>query len=201
MNDSFESINNSFNNQKKSDLFEEDFSAEFNHKEEFSLSLFNTEQKKNDNFPNNLNIFTSENPHEFPDNQNKNQINIHNLGVNQSSKKKKFHVYEDIRNSYSINSIIDETENVKKYKCEHPGCNIRFRTMKLKIYRHDMNNTECKLDMVYMLQMIYEVKKILKRNIARKNKTKYKSLRSLYKKCIKSIPHKDYFVNIVGDKL
>lgn len=168
------------------------------------MPLFNIENKKGENILNDLNIFPTENFTEFSD-QNKNNTIINNINKNlnpkQQYKKKIFHVYESNSNSSSISSQDNKDENTKKFKCEHPGCNIRFRTMKLKVNRHDINDEECKIDTVYILKLVSEVKKILNKKNARKNKTKYNRLKNLYKKCIKCMPHKEYFINIVGDKL
>ena len=35
-----------------------------------------------------------------------------------------------------------------KYKCEHPGCRKSFRTLKLKLNRHDFSDYECKKDTI-----------------------------------------------------
>ena len=85
-----------------------------------------------------------------------------------------------------------------KYKCEHPGCNKTFKTMKLKLNRHDLSNGDCKMDTIALLYMINDIKKLLKKGKGKFN-TRINRLKRLYKKCIFSLPHKEYAINIVGN--
>ena len=87
-----------------------------------------------------------------------------------------------------------------KYKCEHSGCTKTFRTLKLKLNRHDLSDINCKKDTITLLYMVNNVKKLLKRE-KRKNSTRINRLQKLYKKCIYSLPHKDYAINIAGNHL
>ena len=87
-----------------------------------------------------------------------------------------------------------------KYKCEHPGCTKTFKTLKLKLNRHDLSNSNCKKDTLTLFYMIKNTKDIIKR-IKRKNKARIRRFKKLYKKCIFILPHKEYAINIVGDNL
>ena len=87
-----------------------------------------------------------------------------------------------------------------KYKCEHPGCTKTFRTMKLKLNRHDLSESNCKKDTIILLYMINDVKKLLKIE-KRKNNARINRLKKIYKKCILDLAHRDYAINIAGNNL
>ena len=88
---------------------------------------------------------------------------------------------------------------VYKYKCEHPGCRKSFKTLKLKLNRHDISNCDCKKDSIALIYMIRNVKKLLKKG--KINNARINKLTKIYKKCIYSLPHKDYAINIAGNDL
>ena len=90
--------------------------------------------------------------------------------------------------------------NQYKYKCEHPGYNKTFRTLKLKLNKHDLSECNCKMDTITLLYMINDVKKLLKKRNGKSN-ARINNLKKLYKKCIFSLPHKEYAINIVGNNL
>ena len=97
--------------------------------------------------------------------------------------------------------IYEKMINIKdKYKCEHPGCRKTFRTMKLKINRHDFSDYECKKDTITLLYMIRNVKNIINK-LKRKNNSRINRIKKYYKKCIFILPHKDYAINIAGENL
>lgn len=198
INDSFESINNQENNNKILDPFENDFFAGFNKKQDSSMNLFQIDTKNQEDTNIKNNNLRTENLTFIPELEEKTgkiEENVTNF-----KKEKKFVVFSTITKSKSDTKVNSGKELKKKYKCEHPGCNARFRTLKLKIIRHDIKNCQCKLDTIYVLQMISEIKKIINKKNVKKNKTRYNRLKNLYIKCVNLIPHKDYFVNIVGKK-
>ena len=152
-------------------------------------------------------------------NQNSGIFNRKNRKINKMRKKLKFLILEEKKQSKFLTE--KEKENGKssdtpditmkelfekniikkyKYKCEHSGCTKTFRTLKLKLNRHDLSDTNCKKDTITLLYMINNVKKLLKRE-KRKNSTRINRLQKLYKKCIYSLPHKDYAINIAGNIL
>ena len=90
--------------------------------------------------------------------------------------------------------------NMYKYKCEHPGCGKTFKTLKLKLNRHDISDNACKNDTISLIYMIKDVKNLIKK-IKRKSKTRIGRLKKLYKKCIFILPHKEYVINIAGNNL
>jgi len=87
-----------------------------------------------------------------------------------------------------------------KYKCEHPGCTKTFKTLKLKLNRHDLSDYDCKKDTITLLYMINKTQNIIKK-FKRKNHTRINRLKKLYKKCIFNLPHRDYAINIAGNNL
>ena len=114
---------------------------------------------------------------------------------------------ENFNNTYELsNMFISKELNEKiinkkyKYKCEHPGCKKAFKTLKLKLNRHDLSNCHCKKDTIIMLYMINSTKSIIK-EIKRKKNSRINRLKKLYKKCIFNLPHKDYAINIAGTNL
>ena len=134
------------------------------------------------------------------------QSQSHNL-----NKQKKIEKYSIIKNKGDNNNEISNTLILKelnekkiinnyKYKCEHPGCRKSFRTMKLKLNRHDNSNCNCKKDTIALIYMIKNVKKIIK-NGKKINNARINRLKKLYKKCIFNLPHKDYAINIAGNDL
>ena len=151
-------------------------------------------------------------------NQNSGIFNkIQNRKINKMRKKLKFLILEEKKQSKDLTQM--EKENGKnsevpdlkelfekniikkyKYKCEHSGCTKTFRTLKLKLNRHDLSDINCKKDTITLLYMVNNVKKLLKRE-KRKNSTRINRLQKLYKKCIYSLPHKDYAINIAGNHL
>ena len=153
-------------------------------------------------------------------NQNSGIFNkIKNRKINKIRKKLKFLILEEKKQSKVLTQ--KEKENGKasntpdftlkelfekniikkyKYKCEHSGCTKTFRTLKLKLNRHDLSDINCKKDTITLLYMVNNVKKLLKRE-KRKNSTRINRLQKLYKKCIYSLPHKDYAINIAGNHL
>ena len=151
-------------------------------------------------------------------NQNSGIFNkIQNRKINKMRKKLKFLILEEKKQTKALTPM--EKENGKnsdvpdlkelfekniikkyKYKCEHSGCTKTFRTLKLKLNRHDLSDINCKKDTITLLYMVNNVKKLLKRE-KRKNSTRINRLQKLYKKCIYSLPHKDYAINIAGNHL
>ena len=128
-----------------------------------------------------------------------------------TSKKIKNKRYEDVsgkenekNNQISKNiskEIYEKIINIKaKYKCEHPGCRKSFRTLKLKVNRHDFSNYECKKDTITLLHMIKNTKGIINK-LKRKSNIRINRIKKDYKKCIYILPHKDYAINIAGENL
>ena len=102
--------------------------------------------------------------------------------------------------SKEIYEKIINTRDKYKYKCEHPGCRKSFRTLKLKLNRHDFSDYECKKDTITLLYMIKNTKSIINK-LKRKNNTRINRIKKYYKKCIFILPHKDYAINIAGENL
>ena len=151
-------------------------------------------------------------------NQNSGIFNrIKNKKINKMRKKLKFIILEKKKQTNDLTHLEKEkgsnTQDIAlkelfeknlikkyKYKCEHSGCTKTFRTLKLKLNRHDLSDINCKQDTITLLYMVSKVKKLLKRE-KRKNSTRINRLQKLYKKCIYSLPHKDYAINIAGNHL
>ena len=145
--------------------------------------------------------------------------NIHKRKINKFRKKLKFLILRNQKKSDNKvnkdnkekNEAITDTVILKKfndksisknykYKCEHPGCTKTFRTMKLKLNRHDLSESNCKKDTIILLYMINDVKKLLKIE-KRKNNARINRLKKIYKKCILNLAHRDYAINIAGNNL
>ena len=145
--------------------------------------------------------------------------NIHKRKINKFRKKLKFLLLPNKKKSDNKvnkdnkekNVAITDTVILKKfndksisknykYKCEHPGCTKTFRTMKLKLNRHDLSECNCKKDTIILLYMINDVKKLLRLE-KRKNNTRINRLKKIYKKCILNLAHRDYAINIAGNNL
>ena len=145
--------------------------------------------------------------------------NIHKRKINKFRKKLKFLLLPNKKkndnkvnkDNKEKNEAISDTVILKKfndksisknykYKCEHPGCTKTFRTMKLKLNRHDLSESNCKKDTIILLYMINDVKKSLKIE-KRKNNARINRLKKIYKKCILDLAHRDYAINIAGNNL
>ena len=145
--------------------------------------------------------------------------NIHKKKINKFRKKLKFLILRNQKKSDNKvnkdnkekNEAISDTVILKKfndksisknykYKCEHPGCTKTFRTLKLKLNRHDLSESNCKKDTIILLYMINDVKKLLRLE-KRKNNTRINRLKKIYKKCIFNLAHRDYAINIAGNNL
>ena len=145
--------------------------------------------------------------------------NIHKRKINKFRKKLKFLLLPNKKkndnkvnkDNKEKNEAISDTVILKKfndksisknykYKCEHPGCTKTFRTMKLKLNRHDLSESNCKKDTIILLYMINDVKKLLKIE-KRKNNARINRLKKIYKKCILNLAHRDYAINIAGNNL
>lgn len=128
--------------------------------------------------------------------------NSHILKNKPNSKKIKEGEIKDKNNNYFIWEELDEKNKINKYKykCEHPGCRKTFKTLKLKLNRHDISDCNCKKDTICLLYMINSTKKLLLSK-KKKKRVRMKRLTKLYKKCIFSLPHKEYAINIIGNDL
>lgn len=125
-----------------------------------------------------------------------------NKSQNSIRKTKIIESKENIMNidEFSNKIFLKKLNEKNKYKCEHPGCRKSFKTIKLKLNRHDLSDIECKKDTIMLLHMINNIKNLLKKE-KRKNNTGIKQIKILYKRCIINFPHKDYAINIVGKNL
>jgi len=143
---------------------------------------------------------------------------LHKKKVNKFMKKIKFLIFSNVKEKCKkkikyiekdCNKTAENLLNIKefneknifkkyKYKCEHPGCNRTFRTLKLKLKKHDLSDCKCKMDTITLLYMINNVKKLFKKGNGKSN-ARLNHLKKLYKKCIFSLPHKEYSINIVGN--
>ncbi len=193
---------------KKNDIIEDS-------NNQIHLTTYGDYKDENEESEKNENEFTNQNSGTF----NK----IQNRKINKMRKKLKFLILEDQKQSKVVTQLEKEKEEesgkasdtqsiilkelfeknlIKKYKyrCEHSGCTKTFRTLKLKLNRHDLSDSNCKKDTITLLYMVKNVKNLLKRK-KRKNSTRINRLQKLYKKCIYSLPHRDYAINIAGNHL
>ena len=132
---------------------------------------------------------------------NQKQSSSQSYNSNKNKNKKKYINNNDISNTIILKELREKNLiKIYKYKCEHPGCKKTFKTFKLKLNRHDISDCNCKKDTITLLYMINKVKKLLKKE-KKKNNTRINRLKKLYKKCIYSLPHKDYAINIAGNDL
>ena len=141
-------------------------------------------------------------------NQKQSSLQSQTQNSNKQNNAEKFSIIKNKRNNNNgmTNDLILKEFNEKniiknyKYKCEHPGCRKTFKTLKLKLNRHDISNCNCKKDTITLIYMIKNVKNVLK-NGKKITNARIKRLKKFYKKCIFSLPHKDYAINIAGNDL
>lgn len=166
--------------------------------EEVKESITNYGDHFSNNCEANENDITNQNSREYSKSKRLRYIDIPLSSKEEEKESKKKMVIE--KNNLSPNiSNVKEIKNCKyKYKCEHPGCKKTFRTMKLKLNRHDLSNKECKSDTIALLYMIREVKRMVEK-IGRRSKSKRLLLKKLYRKCLFNIPHKDYSISSLGN--
>ena len=89
--------------------------------------------------------------------------------------------------------------NIKKYSCEHIGCECSFGTKKLGIFHHFKMSPECQEDSIYLLKLIFETKKLLLKNIEKKEKI-FGKFSSLYEEAMRSISLDEYVKTYDGLK-
>lgn len=81
-------------------------------------------------------------------------------------------------------------------RCEHPGCDKTFRTMRIKVYEHDKRIKICRTDTIILLKLINHSRKILKK-INRKKKEKIKEYDNIIRQYVNKIQHKSYATHIL----
>ena len=89
----------------------------------------------------------------------------------------------------------------KKYKCNHPGCDLTYKTKKQLISHHSKMDIECQRDTILCLKLIAYAKKIIlnkiKKNILKKDNLKF--IIEKYENVIKNIGLKEYAQMICGN--
>ena len=117
------------------------------------------------------------------------------IKIKKNHKKSKSHQNKHIESPKIMKDFMEKYLHKRfKYKCEHPGCDKTFKTLKLKLNRHDIDESCCKSDTITLLYVIEKMKEI----ISSKDNLNESRMNNLYKKCIYNIPHRIYAINIAG---
>ena len=85
-----------------------------------------------------------------------------------------------------VEKIVDKS----LLKCEH--CNIEIKTKKMKTFHHLKKSKECFDDTIHLLKMIFELKKIILKNVNNLNSDYMKNITTLYKDSLKNISLCEY---------
>ena len=86
---------------------------------------------------------------------------------------------------------------IKKYKCTHPSCDCSYKTIKQLQSHHYKMISECQLDSVQILKLIYNTKIVLL-NLISNDKKKKEYFGKLYEKSVNNIGLNNYSESITG---
>ena len=93
----------------------------------------------------------------------------------------------------------------KKQICEHPDCDLRFKTKKQKIMHHNKLENECKLSKVAMLRLIAKYKEIFLK-LKRKHNAgdmddneRFLKLKKTYDDVLSQSVDKEYLITFIGE--
>ena len=86
-------------------------------------------------------------------------LSYYNLGenkLNENQEKTKEHIFE----THLLKKLIHD-ENNKVHKCNHPTCDLTYRTKKQKISHHSKMDPECQKDSIMFLQLLSKERDII----------------------------------------
>ena len=155
--------------------------------------FFDDNNIKNDNYVNNIKILNNDcecNKRVFRHHSApifKMNENNHNNGI----------MFE----THLLKTNIDK-EGEKKFKCNHPNCDLSYRTKKQLVSHHGKMDIECQRDTIHLLKLISNAKKsILK--LFKNNKIniqEYKKIKQKYENIIKNVSITEYAQMICGNQ-
>ena len=134
--------------------------------------LFNIENYSEESFEEDDNIYHNINNNKLENN------NLFNCFLKKKKKRKKIH-------------------DLKKFKCIHPTCNYSYKTLKQLQNHHYKMISECQIDSIHILKLIYNTKIILLTLIG-KDKIKKDKFKKLYEDSANNITLSNYFESITG---
>ena len=110
--------------------------------------------------------------------ENNNNNNLFNCFLKKKRRRKKIH-------------------DLNKYKCTHPTCDYSYKTLKQLLNHHYKMISECQIDSVQLLKLIYNSKLILLKLIEKYKNNKEK-FQKLYEDTAHNISLTNYFESITG---
>ena len=191
--------NNNMNNKNNLLVYNNNNNNDISKKENKNIININEEQDKK-----------KEGKDEIKNNDLKNKkilFNIENFSE-ESYVEENAHIYHNTNNNNKLNNNIfncyhkkkkrrRKNNEIKKYKCVHPKCDNSYKTLKQLQNHHYKMISECQLDSVQILKLIYNIKKILF-NLVKKNKKKQDYFSDLYEESINKITLNNYSEFITG---
>ena len=147
-----------------------------------------------------------ENEKKIYDNKDKKVLfNVENYSE-ESYEEEIYNIYHN-KNKFESNNLFNcylkkkkrkrKINEIKRFKCIHPNCDYSYKTLKQLQNHHYKMISECQLDSVQILKLIYNTKLILLKLITNdKNKKEYFS--KLYENSVKNINLRNYSESITG---
>ena len=178
--------NNIINSEKKNSLLvlykaNDNSKKENNEEKEKNYISFNNNKKILFNVENYSEEFYEEDDDNIYHNINNNKLDNNNL----------FNCYHKIKKRKRKNN------EIRKYKCVHPYCEYSYKTLKQLQNHHFKMISECQLDSVQILKLIYNTK-IMLINLIKKDKKKKEYYTKLYENSINNISLDNYSEFITG---
>lgn len=142
-------------------------------------------------------------------NKNKKIIfNIENYSEESYEDEEDDNIYHSIPNKSEKNTNIfncfhkkkkrrKKIHEIKKFKCFHPTCDYSYKTLKQLQNHHYKMTSECQLDSVQVLKLIYNTKLILL-DLINKNKNKKEYFSKIYEDSVNNINLNNYSESITG---
>ena len=183
-----DNINN--NNYTKNNSDEKISQLNFNNNYEISKNeiIKDNIKEKDDNKKNKKILFNIENY--FEESYEEYNNNYPKIKNNKIIKNNLFNCYQKKKKRRKKNEI-------KKYKCVHPNCEYSYKTLKQLQNHHYKMISECQLDSVQILKLIYKTKLMLI-NLIKDNKKKKEFFAKLYEQNINNISLSNYSEFITG---
>jgi hypothetical protein len=90
------------------------------------------------------------------------------------------------------------------FSCEHVGCNLKFKTKKLKLIHHHKIEPECEAEKFYLIKLIRKFKDTMK-IIQKKSEFElnslpaFEDLKNTYNEIQNKIVNPDVFLSVLGN--
>ena len=100
--------------------------------------------------------------------------------------------------TYHHNEYIEQP-----YSCEHMGCNIKFKSKKLKLIHHNKMEPDCSREKVSLIKLVKKFKEFLHylnkdKNIEFESEL-YNSLKKAYQDAQDKLLENDFFLCVLGE--